>query len=810
MLTSLTQARVIGDDGFLRERTIRVLRELYGFTEFDRGGWCIQAGAWPKQRPRVPSSNKLLRFVGDEKATPHSFYITDETLLNRFVSKDSTFTELLARFAHLKTVEVQELDCRFDTTQRIAQLLTTFHRGGAERIALNLAAKVRLRSRIIALDRPQRSTWPTPSNGVQATGKNRAERIQHALRCALNFGADLVHAHLLDEAELALFAAFPRVVTLHNAANAWPQGMTHVEADRFIGCAEHVSRTMRHALGDTTRAKKRVGTIHNGITRGTSAQTSHEPMVGETQLQVLVVANARQQKRFDRWPAILDKLPGARLHIAGDGPALPHPQISQHGSLSELEPLLNQCHVFVSLSDYEGMSLAELEALQHGLPVVLSRCAAHEELATYSSRVFLVDADDAAAVAQAIVTASHVEKEPQELPAFCADAMARRHEAHYRQVLRERSRRYKTPRHDLVLVCNNFVTGGAQTSARRLLQELRRRGLSVAAVTIQEHPDQPSEGFAQLRASAEIDTFAAPPVQLTNAERTVDAMLEWIHTERVVFWNVIAEHKVLFAELWRQGTLFDVSPGEMYFNSLHRYFAAPRAEHPVRTARDYGALLDGIVVKYLAEAQRAQVELGASTHVISNGVTLPQAFTRPAPADTQPFTLGTLARLSPDKKLEQLLAAFAILRSKVPKARLLIGGEAEAGSEDYARQLRVAHPNVEWLGHVQADNRFFSQVHTFALISEPEGCPNASLEAMAHGVPVVGTAAGGAAEQILDGHTGFLVPRGDSHALAERMAELAHQPQLQQTFSIHARKHCEERFSMRTMADRYWSAMSHG
>ena len=57
------------------------------------------------------------------------------------------------------------------------------------------------------------------------------------------------------------------------------------------------------------------------------------------------------------------------------------------------------------------------------------------------------------------------------------------------------------------------------------------------------------------------------------------------------------------------------------------------------------------------------------------------------------------------------------------------------------------------------------------MISEPAGCPNASLEALAAGVPVVATDVGGASEQIVDGVTGRLVARRDAAALAEAIVE---------------------------------------
>jgi len=94
----------------------------------------------------------------------------------------------------------------------------------------------------------------------------------------------------------------------------------------------------------------------------------------------------------------------------------------------------------------------------------------------------------------------------------------------------------------------------------------------------------------------------------------------------------------------------------------------------IRNGHEYGALLSGMAVKLASEAARAKDVLGLEAKVISNGVELPSSWTRPSAG---PFTIGTLARLSPDKCLEQLLTAF----ERLPGARLVIGGEAETGSE---------------------------------------------------------------------------------------------------------------------------------
>jgi glycogen synthase len=66
---------------------------------------------------------------------------------------------------------------------------------------------------------------------------------------------------------------------------------------------------------------------------------------------------------------------------------------------------------------------------------------------------------------------------------------------------------------------------------------------------------------------------------------------------------------------------------------------------------------------------------------------------------------------------------------------------------------------------------FLAGLDVFAMISEPSGCPNASLEALAAGVPVIATDVGGAREQVIDGKSGRLVPARDASALANAIVD---------------------------------------
>jgi glycosyltransferase involved in cell wall biosynthesis len=98
---------------------------------------------------------------------------------------------------------------------------------------------------------------------------------------------------------------------------------------------------------------------------------------------------------------------------------------------------------------------------------------------------------------------------------------------------------------------------------------------------------------------------------------------------------------------------------------------------------------------------------------------------------------------------------------------------------------------------------FLRQLDLFVMISEPAGCPNASLEALATGLPVIATDFGGASEQIERGVSGLLTPRGDAAALADAIVAAARDPTLRARLGENGRRRVEERFSLERMVADY-------
>lgn len=174
-----------------------------------------------------------------------------------------------------------------------------------------------------------------------------------------------------------------------------------------------------------------------------------------------------------------------------------------------------------------------------------------------------------------------------------------------------------------------------------------------------------------------------------------------------------------------------------------------------------------------------------------------------AQRDQRIVTVGRLALRQ--KRQDVLLEAFRSVHEKRPEATLHIFGKGPS-QEEIRRQVEALGMAdcVILEGETAQVLTDIHQARLFVLSSDYEGIPNALIEAMTTGVPCVSTdcSPGGARLLIRDGVDGFLVPRGDAKALAERMLQLLEDPELCDRFSREAVQ-VENRFAAEKIA-RQW------
>ena len=144
--------------------------------------------------------------------------------------------------------------------------------------------------------------------------------------------------------------------------------------------------------------------------------------------------------------------------------------------------------------------------------------------------------------------------------------------------------------------------------------------------------------------------------------------------------------------------------------------------------------------------------------------------------DTIPIILG-VGRLVPAKDFSTLVKAFARIHSIRP-ARLIILGEGRERLtlENLAKDLGVAS-DFSLPGFASNPYAYMSRATVFVLSSLLEGLPNALIEALACGCPVVSTNCRSGPQEILaNGDFGALVPVGDDHAMANAILSTIEQP----------------------------------
>ena len=183
---------------------------------------------------------------------------------------------------------------------------------------------------------------------------------------------------------------------------------------------------------------------------------------------------------------------------------------------------------------------------------------------------------------------------------------------------------------------------------------------------------------------------------------------------------------------------------------------------------------------------------------------------RSAPAD-EAWNIVQSCRFIGKKGLDLTVTAFAEVLKRYPKATLtLIGdGPLKEQLEEQVAALGIAN-HVRFTGFIEESEvkREIAAAHLFVHPSrttgegDREGIPNAMLEAMATGLPIVSTRHGGIPEAVIDGESGLLVSENDSPALATAMLRVIEESELRQRLAAGARRSIETEFDRTTQIRR--------
>jgi len=350
----------------------------------------------------------------------------------------------------------------------------------------------------------------------------------------------------------------------------------------------------------------------------------------------------------------------------------------------------------------------------------------------------------------------------------------------------------------ILFVVNGFAAGGGELKLLELVSELKRRydgryRAVVAAVG--------QSGPLRERFTAAADRISVFPKRHPYDVSQVAGLFRLIREERIE----LVQTTLFYADVI--GTLAARLAGVSHVVS----WEAVTQPYGLKQMAAYRLAAKGFRLSIsVSEAIRRQVRDGRhvpdfKTRAIPYGVDTRKF--RPASGTGSlrralgippgSLVFGTIARLTEQKGHSFLLEAMPeILRERRDAFFVFAGdGPLRQSLESRASALEI-RKNVRFLGFRSDVGGLMAAFDAFILPSLYEGLPNAVLEAMACGKPVIATAVDGTPEAVAHGETGLLVPPRDPRALAGAVLALCSDPGRRRIFGRNGRRRAVERFGI--------------
>jgi len=343
---------------------------------------------------------------------------------------------------------------------------------------------------------------------------------------------------------------------------------------------------------------------------------------------------------------------------------------------------------------------------------------------------------------------------------------------------------------DVAIVVKEFppdVIGGAETQTKRMASELADRDHEVTVFTKRygDHDDDLDYEVARVP-NLRVNSFLS---DLTFIFCCLITLLRRRNEFDVLQCMMVYPIGCL-------GYLANRLAGISYFawvrgNDFYRERHHPIKRRMMRAVfKDTRVLVQSPDVKGDVESFFGEAASAFDLRVLGNGVSIPEERALPAESETVLY----LGRLAPKKGLDGLFEAVATIDREVDLQIVGDGSERDR-LEELSDKLGLT---VTFVGEVPPENvdQYYREAGIFVLPSdEGEGLPNAVLEAMSWGLPVVATDSGGLPTLIADSETGFVVDRGHPEEISRRLRQLLADPELRDQMGYTGRERVRSKYS---------------
>src|SRR5262245_3907575 len=368
--------------------------------------------------------------------------------------------------------------------------------------------------------------------------------------------------------------------------------------------------------------------------------------------------------------------------------------------------------------------------------------------------------------------------------------------------------RTKKPR--VLHLITSFEMGGTERQAVELLKRIDRRRFDVSLAAIR------LEGPLYQEVAAifpRVPQFPLTSFYNANAAKQIMRLRDWMVSERADILNAhdfyagllgaaaarLTRVRVIACQ--RHMRLSDRRAHEWGTRLTHRL--AHRVLVNSEAIRDH-LLAGGHIAPEKIVVIRNGLSAAAERAALDNDSRSKQraALLRELNLDEGAKLIGIVARLQPVKGHRYFIEAAGRIAAVEPKAHFLLVGDGALRREIEERAARVGvNDRVHLLGDRNDAALIAAGFDVAVSASLHEGLPNAVMEAMAAGAPVVATAVGGTTELVIDGATGFLVPPADADALARRILDALRNPEWSARIAAQGRRRVLAQFGMRRMVE---------
>jgi N-acetyl-alpha-D-glucosaminyl L-malate synthase BshA len=155
--------------------------------------------------------------------------------------------------------------------------------------------------------------------------------------------------------------------------------------------------------------------------------------------------------------------------------------------------------------------------------------------------------------------------------------------------------------------------------------------------------------------------------------------------------------------------------------------------------------------------------------------------------------------------VRDVVRIFARVAKEVPSVLIMVGDGPDRVDAEHEARERHVEQDVFFLGKIDAVAPLLAGADLFLLPSDRESFGLSALEALASGVPVIGTVAGGLPEVVRDGETGALCGVGDIDAMSEAAIRILCERDTWQRMSNTAAEDARSRYAMNEVVAQYES-----